>query len=537
MTQSFSVQSEISASKAENIKFLIFRPLSLLCLSIWVILSGSVFAQSTSSCLDRKINIPRQNTSLYQALNLITAQTGCSFIYDSRLVDNNRKVKISADNQNVKDVLAQVLSDPQLIFKEFDSHILICRYSDKSLLTGDRQAQIIKDSVSGYFTIKGHIHDNLNQEAVAYATIGCSEANLGTVSNNEGMFVLKVPLAFRKGSIVISHLGYLPQIFPIQIFEDNDAAIFLERRIISIQEVLIRYTDPREIIKKALTERSLNNAENPVYITSFYREGVLKNERLLSYSESVIKQYKTGFEAAGEDMVKALKSRKLSNVSKKDTTLLKLKGGIEAGLQLDLVKNLPAFIDPAEMDSYTYTYSDIISYDTQDAYAIEFEPKENNGIAVFRGTIYIARESYAILGADFEIAPDCLEKVAGDFIQKKTLRLKVKFEQIKYSVSYLKINGVYYLNHARSDLFIRTRHSRRFGSDLFHTFMEVASCKIDTESVQRFSNKETINPSTIFSDLPYVYDQSFWEQYNFILPEASIDNALKKLLSHIEEIE
>ncbi|MBK7211837.1 MAG: carboxypeptidase-like regulatory domain-containing protein [Bacteroidales bacterium] len=500
-------------------------------------LTGSIYAQIAPSCLDRKINIPRQNTSLYEALNLIAAQTGCSFIYDSRLVDNNRKVKVYADNQTVKDVLAQILSDQQLKLKVLDSHILICRDSEKSGLVVERQVKAIKDSLSGFFTIKGHIHDNLNQDPVAYATIGCSEANLGTITNNEGMFILKLPLAFRKGTLVISHLGYLPQQFPIEIFEDNEAAIYLERRIISIQEVIIRYTDPKEIIKKALSERSRNNAADPVYVTSFYREGVLKNERLLSYSEAVIKQYKTGFDAAGEDMVKALKSRKLKNVSKKDTTLLKLKGGIEAGLQLDLVKNLPAFLNPEEMDSYTYTYSDIVSYDTQDAYAIEFEPKVSNGNAVFRGSVFISRESYAILGADFEIEPSSLDQVAGDFIQKKTLRLKVKFEQIKYSVSYLKINGVYYLNHARSDLVIRTRHSRRFGTDLFHTFMEVASCKIDTEDVQRFPNKESINPSTIFSDIPYVYDEAFWEEYNFILPEASLDNALSKLISHIEEIE
>ena len=294
---------------------------------------------------------------------------------------------------------------------------------------------------------------------------------------------------------------------------------------------------PNTIIAKAMEQRKVNNSLDPVYTTSFYREGVQKNNRYLSYSEAVFKVYKSSFEH-GEfaDQVKLLKSRKIQNSESSDTVFLKLKGGVLSALQLDIIKTIPGFLDVSQAGQYNYTYSDLISYNANDAYAITFVQKEGIPDALYSGTLYIDKESFAVLGAEFEVNPKYLDLAAESLVLKKSRKLIVKLEKISYSVGYTPFNGKYYLNHVRCDMKLKTRLRKHFSSDNFTTFLELATCHIDTANVVKFPRQEVIKPGVVFSDAPFNNDNSFWGEYNVIAPEAKLSEALSKIIGKIEEI-
>lgn len=42
---------------------------------------------------------------------------------------------------------------------------------------------------------------------------------------------------------------------------------------------------------------------------------------------------------------------------------------------------------------------------------------------------------------------------------------------------------------------------------------------------------------TIFAEIPFVYDKSFWEDFNVIPPEKELSEAIEKISSKIEETE
>jgi len=232
-----------------------------------------------------------------------------------------------------------------------------------------------------------------------------------------------------------------------------------------------------------------------------------------------------------------LKSRKIENSVLKDTVFLKLKAGVMTALQLDIVKSVPDFLDQSEPSRYTYTYSDLISYNSQDAYAITFVQKEDVTDALYKGTMYIDKESYAILGTDFEINPNYLDKAAENLILKKSKRLIVKLEKIKYSISYKPFGGKYYLNHIRCDLQLKTRLRNHLLADNFSTFLEFATCKIDTVNVVKFEKREVLKPGIVFSDAYYTTDEAFWADYNIIAPEEKLSEALSRIIGKIEKIE
>jgi hypothetical protein len=488
--------------------------------------------------LEKKITINRQYTTLYNALNQVSEKADCLFIYDSQVVEDDKHVKLVADHLPLKQLLDNLLANPGLGYKVIGKHILIYPLEKVQKVQLTSPGIVRTDTVRTYYYLKGRVFDNENKNPVPYVSIGIEQHNIGTITNTDGCFILKIPADCANASLIISHIGFKSQTIPIQLIDNEQVDIFLERRIISIQEVIIRYIDPVTIVTKAVEQREVNNSKSPVYLTTFYREGVKKNEKVISYSEAVFKVYKSSFDLNEQyDQVKLLKSRKVQNTSAKDTVLIKFKAGILAGLQLDIVKSLPGFLDIEQFPLYTFTYSDLVSYNDREAYAITFKQKRGVEDPLFTGTLFIDNESFAILGADFEVNPDYLDKAINDLVQKKSRKLIVKFEKINYSISYTNYNGRYYLNHARSDLYMKTRFRNRLAFTHFNTFMEIATCHIDTLNVNRFGKQEVIKPDIVFSDAPYQYDEAFWGDYNFIAPEAKLNEALSRILGKIEKIE
>lgn len=505
------------------------RSFSVVLLFLFLIsFSSKTLAQDT--ILDQKFSLTNPKISVYEALGEITKLTGYFFIYDSKLVDSDRMVKVSSDEKELRQILNDILDDKTLDFKVIERHILICKREEQKEIK--KPARI--DSVK-VITVKGQVFEGQTKKPLPFVTIGIVDKNIGTVSNYDGYFSLKLPSSFIGSTITISHLGYKSQVIPIKLLTDQKVDIFLETEFISIQEVIIRNIDPKEVVKKVLQNRSVNYANTPVYITSFYREGVLKNSKYLNYSEAVIEVFKSpytrGFDS---DQVKLLKSRKVVNIDQKDTLILKIKAGLRSGLELDIMKSLPDFIDPEYMDSYNYSKIDIVSINSRNAYAIAFEQKETVTDPLYKGTLYVDMESFALISADFEVNPKYLKDADNLYIIKKSRKYNVTPEKVNYSISYNLWNGKYYINHIRSDLKINYKKRFHLFSNDFHVFLELASCQFDTLNVQRFTKEERFKTNTVFVDTKFSFDEDFWGDYNTITPEEKISQALSRISTKME---
>lgn len=491
---------------------------------------SSVLAQE--SILDKEISLPSQKATIYEVFNQITDVTGYFFIYDSKLVDSDKKVTIPSGSKTLKRILTETLNDESIDFKVIEKHILICKRE-----TPKTELQPHKTDSLKTLYIRGQIFDQQTKKALPFVSVGIVEKNVGTVSNYDGFFVLKLPSQYIGSSITISHLGYKSQQIPIKLLTTQKVDIFLETEFVSIQEVIIRNVDPREVIKKVYLNRFVNYTREPVYITSFYREGVLKDSKYLNYSEAVIKIYKSpyprGFES---DQIKLFKSRKVINTDQRDTLIVKIKAGLRSCLELDLIKSIPDFIDPDFVDSYNYSKVDIVSINSRYAYAIAFEQKDNVTEPLYKGTLYIDKENYAIISADFEVNPKYIKTADDLFVIKKSRKYSVIPDKISYSVNYNYWNGKYYINHIRGDLFINYKKKYHLFSNNFHVFLELASCQFDTLNVQRYPKEDILKTNTVFLDTKFKFDETYWGDYNIITPEEKISQALSRINVKMEMV-
>lgn len=528
-----------SRNRIPKCPFLPNQSLFLFLFSIFLLLNAGSTVSAQNSLLDKRLSIPKQQTSIYEALIMIGEKSDCLFVYDSKVVQSNKKVMLEAENDKVKSILDRLLNDKSLAYKIVGHHILIYRQEVPQVeLSNDLISPRNEQPAQKQIVLKGCIFDNENKSPIPYATIGIIEKNIGTITNADGFFILKLPDTLALSMLQISHMGYVSKLVPVGLLIGQKTDLFLNRRVISMQEVVIRYMDPLVILSKALANREINNSLNPVYMNAFYREGVQKNSRFVSYSEGVFKIYKSTFlQSENADQVKVLKSRKIVNSNPKDTVFVKLKAGIQSALMLDIVKNCPDFLDIEQQSDFIFTFSDIVPYNTREAYAISFKQKPTIEDPLFTGTVYVDIENFAILGADFEINPATIDKAADDLIFKKSRKLSVKFLKISYSVKYSLFNNTYYLSHARCEMNIKTRIRNHFTTDVFKTFLELATYSIDTLNVEKMLKQEILKPEIVFSDINNNYDELFWGEYNFIFPEEKITDAISRIIGKLEETE
>jgi len=99
----------------------------------------------------------------------------------------------------------------------------------------------------GKYTISGIISDSESGEALIGVNIYCSAANVGTTTNNYGFFSLTLP-ENDSMVVVISHLGFEPQVKSLRLHENVNLSTKLRPGQIDLDELVILGNAPNEHI-------------------------------------------------------------------------------------------------------------------------------------------------------------------------------------------------------------------------------------------------------------------------------------------------
>ena len=464
------------------------------------------------------------------ALDMITRQTGYNFTYDSRLIDQEKKTVMTFQNTKLSVILDSLLKNDSLVFSVIDRYIIISHAERKILPPPD---STISQNVK-YIT--GKIIDNETSEPLPFATIALKNSGKGTVTNVNGDFGLKITSAFFQDTLSVSYLGYLGREIPVQKAFGNNLTISMTREFISIPEIIIKNQNPQEIIYRTLKSIPQNFGNTPALMTGFYREGVLKKSELQTYSEAILQIYKSSYSGTLlGDQIKVYKSRKIENTDRSDTLAIRLKAGLSTCLDLDGAKNIFDFLNRESMSDYSYRMTDIVTYDDEAAYAIEFEQHENVDLPLFKGTIYINTTDFGILSAEFEINPKLIHKMKDTYITTASRGFNTWPLSVKYTVSYRKMNNRYFLNHVRGDLVFSSSQKKRLFNTQFKVFFELAITETQLTNVTRFDREELAPIHSIFSKTIKNYDTEFWGNQDFLRPEDNLLKAIKNMNVKLQE--
>ncbi|MDH6358559.1 STN and carboxypeptidase regulatory-like domain-containing protein [Parabacteroides sp. PF5-9] len=486
--------------------------------------------------LNRVIRMPKNSGTVYSLLGKVTDLSGFLFVYDSRLIDNDKKTRIKAGEYTIREAIQTITGNSRLQMRIIGSHILLT--SPNEAIKTSQQNNLspsISDSAT-YITIEGIIRDRYSEEVIPYASVGINNEAIGTITNQNGAFRLRIPDSLKTSPVHISHLGYIPQQIESSLLGGGHHLITLEPQVISLQEIIVRLINPQRLLEDVMNKLDRNYSSEPVYHTTFYREGIERKNKLQNLTEAVFKVYKSPYYNTSADQVKLLKMRHIINEQARDTLVAKFKSGINATLMLDLIKHQPDFLILDKYNPYNYLQADMSVIDNRQVYVLSFEQRQTITTPLYRGELFIDVENEALVGATFEINPKYVEKTADMLIIRKSKDLNIIPQKITYTVSYKHWNDTYYINHIRGDLEFRVRKKKQlFSSSNVHFWFEMATVKTETENVTRFTRNETLSTRTIFADTDSPYDAGFWENFNFIVPEKKLSEEINRISAKIEE--
>lgn len=503
----------------------------LAAIALFILLLLPQRTDCQKSVLDSTFTFRTGSVKTGNALDIITKKTGYSFTYDSRLVDANKKVEMNFHDTGLRTILGRILQNDSLVYSVVDRYIIISRPRKSAPARQDSSAVSMKPGV-----VSGTLIDEETKEPLFFATIALKNKGKGTVSNENGEFRMNITPDLYSDTLSVSYLGYFGREIPVKQAIGNDMVIKMRREYISIPEIIIRNQIPQEIIGKARKLLPKNYGDRPAMMTGFYREGVLRKNELQTYSEAVLRIFKSPYSNTFlGDQINVFKSRKIDNANSRDTLAIRLKAGLSTCLELDGAKNIFDFISPESMNDYTYRLADIVTYADESAYAIEFEQKPSIELPLFKGTIYINTSDFGIYGAEFEINPLMINKIKESFVTSSSKGFNTWPVSVKYSVSYRKMNDRYFLNHVRGDLLFNSRQKKKLFNSQFKVFFELAITEIELNNVKRFEREELAPIHSVFSKTITSYDPLFWGDQDFLKPEENLLQALKNMKVNLQE--
>jgi hypothetical protein len=390
---------------------------------------------------------------------------------------------------------------------------------------------------TSFVVMRGSVKDKDTRDPIVFASIYIVGTNIGTITNTDGQFIIKVPENRISGKIGVSCMGYKNIEIAISDLQKSHNEIQLELARYYIRELTIRKVDPLQLIRDARNKTTENFGDSPAMLTAFYRETIRQNRSYVGISEAVFDVYKAPYgRYVDNDRVKIFKGRKSQDVEKMDTILFKLQGGPYYLFMLDIVKNPEELTSEENFNYYDYTYIGMETVEDRDAYVISFDQKKGISMPLYKGKLYIDANTFAIAGCDFQLSPVGLPYAPDVMIKKKPAGMKIDIPGANYVIKYRMINNRWFLSYARTEARFRCKWNRNLFRSTYTTVSEMAITDIDTANIVKYKVKDTTRSTDVFSEQVKDFeDPEFWGEYNIIRPEESIEEATLKLARRLKK--
>ena len=409
--------------------------------------------------------------------------------------------------------------------------LVIIGYS--AMMTAVAQEPV--EAMKTELTVSGVVRDKESRKKLENVAVSLLGTPIGTVTNAEGVFSLKIPHMDTIPQLELSHIGYMNARFSASAPEGSEnmyATILMIPIALQLNEVVAYGNNARRIVEEAL-ERIPNNYPSGESMTSaFYRETVQKGHRYISISEAMLDVYKTSYRqrTTDRDKVQIDKARRLLSQKQSDTLGVKVVGGPNLPLFMDVVKNAYSLFDEETLDYYSFVQESSVFIDDRLQYVISFRPRVKLDYALYEGRVFIDREHLAFTRAEFELDLSDRERAIAAILYKKPFGLRFRPQKVSFLITYRQHDGVTYLNYICNEMCFKCDWKRRLFSSSYVARSEMVAVDREEHPERVIARRDAFKPYQIFYDIVKEYwSEDFWKDYNIIEPTESLEDAVKKL--------
>lgn len=390
-----------------------------------------------------------------------------------------------------------------------------------------------QDEAESYFTITGVVKNKDNKRKLENVNVSVPGTNIGTVTNADGVFSLKVKDTEAVQGLVVSHIGYLNTQVSMKNQKDvSELVIWMIPAPNLLNEIVIFGNNAKALVEEAIKKIPVNYSADKNLLTAFYRETVQKRRRYISVSEAVIDVYKTAYSdrEPGNDRVRIERGRRLLSQKTSDTLAVKVVGGPNLSIYLDIVKNGDALLSMENLDYYDFHIEEPVNLDNRMQYVVSFRPRVSLMYALFYGKLYIDYEKLAFTRAEFSLDMQNRVKAVEAILHKKPVGLRFRPQEVSYLVTYKEQNGKTHLNYIRNEIRFKCDWKKRLFSSGYTAFSEMVVTDRKENDFESIPYKKAFKEKQVFYDMVDEYwNEDFWKAYNIIEPTESLEHAVNKL--------
>ena len=397
-------------------------------------------------------------------------------------------------------------------------------------------------SAQNFTTIQGKVIDASTHHVLVAASVQVKGASVGIVTNGEGQFLIKIPLAYQHDSLRFSHIGFQPAMVSIDelVSHSPKNIIRLAPAVYNLKTITVRSGNALELVQHAFENTVANYGKAPVQMTGFYREMIKKGNRYIAISEAVLNIIKASYNSLSSDQATIFKGRGIVDHSQIDTLFMKFQGGITSALSIDVMKN--PFVGGTPIDQigalYNFTYDTPEMINNRFNYVVDFDQRpETRGEILFRGKIYIDAETEAVSRIDFNMNVEKRADASSLFILKKPFGVKVDVVSAHYVVNYKEQNNRWYFDYSSMEVKFKCKWAKHLFSSYFTVMGELAITD-HSRNVTPIPSRDRVKWNDIVSDkVTNFKNDDFWESYNVIEPEKPIDQVIQRISKQLKREE
>lgn len=197
--------------------FLVMRMiLFTMILSVTQLFAVDIYSQNA------RINLDISNQSVKAVLAEIQNQSEFSFMFNSKIVDIERKVDIRAENEKINEVLIKLFTGTNVAYTVVDRQIVLY------------QPPILAEQQPGKI-ISGKVSTSVENESLPGVTVVIDGTSKGTITDANGNYSISVPND--KAVLTFSFIGYVSQ--KVNIGDRSVINVQLITDIKSLDEVVV----------------------------------------------------------------------------------------------------------------------------------------------------------------------------------------------------------------------------------------------------------------------------------------------------------
>ncbi len=388
----------------------------------------------------------------------------------------------------------------------------------------------------GYLTLAGKVIDKTTQTPLANVHVGMKGRGVGTVTNDEGQFLLRFPRIIADSTMAVAALGYRTFYQKASTFQPNQKDIIVQLETARPQVVdsaFIKRFDARGLLLGALAKVKANASAQPYLTAGFYTETLQQNGEYIEIKEATIQTEKDPRpKAEVPEKVKLVRGRMFHSQNR--ASLLEgfsfPNGASIVTHSIDIA--LPEYLENKNLYDYNYQIDDTITYFlNKSVYRVRFWPINNNIRGARNGIISINEADSAIVRIEYDFMPSGMGEILKTSMMDKVFgKAKREPKRLYTCISYVPVQGKWYLKDYR--LMLNMQFEQAKTQILGSIRLQYVMTDLQKSNGARIAEADVLlNTDEFPAQAIPKYDENGWGVFNYIMAT----NAMKLIINTLEK--